>query len=143
MEQIEYELRNAMSKAIDTHHEVIRFGKHRGTKYPRIPVSYLRWMVNTKTPEWDYAKAELDRRGTTLPKIEVSAHAIDRASEHCLGNWHYDKAKGEGLYSWLSRVTLEAIAEGKQIEEEKYQWKDMKFVIAQGYEYPVLKTVMK
>lgn len=91
----------------------------------------------------DYAKAEFDRRGDTMPKVELSGHAIDNASLRVRKIWHETRGKDEGLYSWLQRVTLEAIDKGEVLESGKIKYLGMKFVIAEGAEFPVLKTIMK
>lgn len=48
----------------------------------------------------------------------------------------------KGIYSWLMRVTLEAIDKGERLESGKIKYLGMKFVIAQGEEFPCLKTIM-
>lgn len=58
----------------------------------------------------DLARAELGRRGTTIDAVvEVSGHAIDRASLSPIrGVWKDDRQPGEGLHAWLTRVATEA-----------------------------------
>jgi hypothetical protein len=130
---------------IDTHGIKLTFGKHEGKLLTRVPVSYLRWLANEKgmDPDWKaLAKAEHERRGNTFPSVELSGHAIDKASLRVRRIWHEDRAEEEGLYSWLMRVTLEAIEKGERLESGKIKYLGMKFVIEQGEEYPVLKTIM-
>jgi hypothetical protein len=131
------------TEQLNTHGVVINYGRHKGELVTRLPVSYLRWMINEKAPMWEYAKAEFDRRGDTMPKIELSGHAIDNASLRVRKIWHETKLENEGLYSWLQRVTLEAIERGERLESGKIKYLRMKFVIEQGEEYPVLKTIMR
>jgi len=126
-----------------THGVKINFGKHKGDLFTRLPVSYLKWMVNSKAPMADIAKAEFERRGDTMPLVELSGHAIDNASLRVRKIWHEDRGDEEGLYSWLQRVTLEAIKHGKKLESGKIKHKGMKLVIEQGEEFPVLKTIMR
>ena len=76
-----------MTNEINPHGEIIGFGKHKGERFTRLPVSYLRWMINEKTRQHEIAKAEFDRRGDTMPKVDLSGHAIDKASLRCLGIW--------------------------------------------------------
>lgn len=129
---------------MNTHGVTLTFGKHKGELLTRIPVSYLKFMINTKTPQHDLAKAEFERRGDTMPKVELSGHAIDNASIRVRDIWHQTKqSNDEGLYSWLQRVTLGAIEHGELLESGKIKYMDMKFVIQQGEEFPVLKTIMK
>jgi hypothetical protein len=135
-----------MSQAPSTHGIVIPFGKHKGELLTRVPVSYLRWMSNEPNMDakWkELAKAEWERRGDTMPKVEISAHAIDRASLRVRKTWHRNRShEDEGLYSWLSRVTLEAIEKGKKLDNGKIEYMGLKFVVAEGEEFPSLKTVM-
>ncbi len=99
----------------NTHGVKLAFGKHKGELLTRAPVSYLRWMVNKKTDQADLARAEIERRGSKFPEVELSGHAIDNASLRCFNNWRegcHRSEKGnhpvEGLHSWLARMTLEA-----------------------------------
>ena len=126
-----------------THGIIIEFGKHKGEIFTRLPVSYLKWMINTGTDQSDVAQAEFDRRGCTMPSVELSGHAIDNASLRVRKIWHETREKNEGLYSWLQRVTLGAIENGKRLESGKIKYMRMKFVIVEGEEFPVLKTIMR
>jgi len=128
---------------IDPHGKQIAFGKHKGELFTRLPVSYLKWMINNKTQDWEIAKAEFDRRGDTMPVVELSGHAIDNASIRVRKTWHETKNDGEGLYSWLQRMTLEAIEKGEKLDSGKIKYKGMKFVIVEGEEFPTLKTIMR
>lgn len=128
--------------ALDTHHVRINYGKHKGELLTRLPLSYLRWMVNENAPMADYAKAELDRRGNTMPTVELSGHAIDRASLRVRKIWHQTRGKDEGLYSWLTRMVHEAQERGTKVDEGNYLYNGMKLSIAQGEEFPTLKTVV-
>ena len=128
---------------INTHGLTIDFGKHKGELFTRLPVSYLKWMINTGTNQSDVAQAEFDRRGCTMPSVELSGHAIDNASLRVRKIWHETRENDEGLYSWLQRVTLGAIESGEKLESGKIKYMGMKFVIAEGEEYPALKTIMR
>ena len=128
---------------MNTHGLKIDYGKHKGELFTRLPVSYLRWMVNEKAPQWEVAKAEFERRGDTMPKVELSGHAIDNASLRVRKIWHETRGKDEGLYTWLQRMTLEAREKGERLESGKIKYKGMKFVIAEGAEFPILKTIMR
>lgn len=128
---------------LNTHGLTINYGKHKGELFTRLPVSYLRWMINEKSQMWEVAKAEFERRGDTMPKVELSGHAIDNASIRVRKIWHETKNEGEGIYSWLQRVTLEALESGKKLESGKIKYLGMKFVIAEGEEFPTLKTIMR
>ena len=128
---------------LNTHGVKVEFGKHRGELLTRVPAGYLRFMVNQNTPQADLARAEVERRGHKLPEVELSGHAIDNASLRVRKIWHETRGKDEGLYSWLSRMTLEALEKGERLEGGKIKYLGMKLVIEQGEEFPVLKTVMK
>ena len=129
---------------MNTHGLTIEFGKHRGELFTRIPVSYLKWMINTPDcPQQEIAKAEFERRGDTLPQVELTGHAIDNASLRVRKIWHETKKDGEGLYSWLQRMTLDAWEHGERLPTGKIKWQRMKFVIEEGAEFPVLKTIMQ
>jgi len=131
-----------MESQINPHDKLIEFGKHKGERFTRLPVSYLRWMINEKTPQNEIAKAEFERRGDTMPKINLTGHAIDNASLRVRKIWHETRGNDEGLYSWLQRMTLEAIAQGATIGDCVH-YKGMKFCIAKGDEFPTLKTIMR
>ena len=119
----------------------IDFGKHAGERYTRVPVSYLRWMVNVRHPKADIAEAELNRRGTTLPTLEISHHAIDRASVHLLDKWRKWRQKDEGLYSWLHRVANQAWQ--KDQSADRVEFGGIVFVFERDGAWPVVKTVIR
>jgi hypothetical protein len=95
------------------------------------------------------AAAELKRRGSTLPTIEVSGHALDRASLSCRAIWHQTaKDDNEGLYSWLCRIGREALdstedgMEGHSESREcEIEYLGLKLIFALGEFYPTIKTV--
>lgn len=128
---------------LNTHGIKINYGKHKDELFTRLPVSYLRWMVNEKAPMHEYAQAEFERRGDTMPKVQISAHAIDNASLRVRKIWHETRGEEEGLYSWLTRITLEAIQNGEKLDSGKIKYLGMKLVIKQGEEYPSLLTIMQ
>lgn len=127
---------------MNTHGLKLDFGKYDGQLYTRVPVSYLLWMVQCGHSRQEIAKAELDRRGTTVPNIEVSGHAIDSASLRLRKRWHETaKSKDEGLHSWLIRVAEEALERKKPNSDGVVFHNGIKFVFDFG-EWPVLKTCM-
>lgn len=128
---------------LNTHSVVIEFGKHKGQLLTRVPVGYLRWMINENSQMAEYAKAEMDRRGDTMPTVELSGHAIDNASLRVRKIWHESRAQDEGLYTWLTRMVHEALENGKRLESGKIKYNGMKLVIRQGEEYPTLVTIMR
>lgn len=131
-----------MAEAINTHGMVCDFGRHKGTPYTQLPVSYLKWMVNADHSRADVAAAELKRRGTVTPDLEISGHAVDRASLNCRKVWHGDRGQDEGLHAWLVRVSGEALKQPKDAKG-RHRHKGMKFVFEADGVWPVLKTVMR
>lgn len=136
---------------IDTHGKVINFGKHKGTLWTRVPVSYLRYLINTPAPEprnnngnaSEIAKAELQRRGSVIPTLEISGHAIDRASLNCRKMWHATALdSNEGIHAWLMRQAMNALALKQVNAEGQYLFGGMKFCFQPGEEFPILKTVI-
>lgn len=125
----------------------MNFGKHKGERWTRLPISYLKWILNqpdmaevTKAT----AQAELERRGTILNyELELSGHAIDRASLACLRYWKdLRKDDNEGMHAWLQRIAYDALAHGRKIDDTTFEYKNLKFSFAFGEMYPTLKTVM-
>lgn len=133
---------------LNTHDVTIDFGKHKGERLTRVPVSYLRWMANEEkmATRWkELAAAEMKRRGTVMPTLELSGHAIDNASLRVRKIWHETKQGQEGIYSWLMRVTNAALQVGRKDPDkpDRINYMGIVFVIAQGEEFPILKTVMR
>jgi len=133
-------------KEINTHHLVVTFGKYKGELWTRVPLDYLQWLVNQKETikgmenNKKMAQAELNRRGTRVRKeVEITPHAIDRASLRCRKIWHETSKEDEGIYTWLSRVASEVIQ--KKGMNEKVNYLNMKFVFKVGKNYPILKTI--
>lgn len=131
-----------MEASINTHHLVVTFGRYEGERWTRVPVGYLRWMLNHPThifPEGSLAiaQAELARRGTAMPTtVEISGHALDRASLRLLDYWRHTRRPGEGLYTWLLRLATEAYT-----GEEEGLSQGVRFVYDVGEYYPTVKTV--
>lgn len=132
---------------INTHHMKIGFGRNKGELYTRLPISYLRWMVNVSSQEHEIAKAELDRRGyTDMPPLEVSGHAIDSASLRCLAAWkkvQKNNVTREGLHAWLIRMSKEVLEAVTLDSQSRYIHVGAKLVMIfeQDGQWPILKTV--
>jgi hypothetical protein len=121
----------------------IDFGKHRGERWTRLSQNYLRYLINTEHPQAYLARAELERRGISeLPDLEITAHAVDRASQNCLDIWQRTRKGDEGLHAWLRRAVKEALERGERDAAGRYLWHGMRLVIYQGVQFPLLKTVM-
>jgi hypothetical protein len=132
---------------INTHNLRVDFGKHKGELWTRVPVAYLKWLTN-KAPinpgdiAGDIARSELKRRGTVTPTIEVSGHAIDRASLSCRKIWHETRGPDEGLHAWLCRMAQAALDAKDETKSGKFHHCGMLFAFEFGECYPALKTVM-
>jgi hypothetical protein len=133
-----------MSEPLNTHFWKMKDGNFRGQPITRVPASHLKWMVSTNHKHADYARAEMDRRGTITPDLEISGHAIDRASLHCLKIWRRDRKPDEGLHSWLVRVAREAWdLKVPDAAPERRNHKGIRFVFRFESAWPVLLTVVK
>lgn len=129
-------------KQIDTHLFKMPNGKFQGKYITRVPVSYLKWMVNSRHQLADHAKAELERRGTVTPQIDISGHAIDRASQRLLPLWQKDLMPEEGLHAWLARRGYEAWQMICVTEKDKVEYLGVIWAFERDGDWPVLKTVM-
>lgn len=128
---------------MNTHNMIVDFGKHKGERWTRVPADYLRWLANSddqSSPNVAIAHEELKRRGTKVShEVEITPHAIDRASLKFRKIWHQTAlSDNEGLYSWLSRVAQEASVYST---EDVVEYIGMRFCFKRGSIYPVLKTV--
>jgi hypothetical protein len=136
-------------KPEDMHNKIVDFGKHKGERWTRIPIGYLKWLVNeTEGERHDFAQLELKRRGTVIERVvELSSHSIDRASLRCRKIWHRDTEGLEekpGLYTWLHTVASEAYElTGSRRPKDivKVRHKGMEFTFINGNEFPILKTI--
>lgn len=128
---------------MNTHNVTIDFGKHKGELWTRLPIGYLKWMLNEMPPDsekYQMAESELARRGDTMPReVEISNHAIDKASLRVRKAWHTDRGQDEGLYSWLVRISTEVLSDK---QEERIRHKGCVLVFTYGNFFPTLKTVM-
>jgi len=133
----------AEGKAVTTHNKRIKTGKHKGELFTRLPVSYLSWMVNVNHSEHELARSELIRRGTVIPVLDVTGHAIDRVSQLGLRVWKKHRIENEGIHSWLHRAASDALMSKQSGENNQYKHLGLVFVFDLGGCWPVLKTVMR
>ena len=133
-------------KHINTHGLKVDFGKHKGELWTRVPVGYLRWCVNELPKDRDthrIAEAELARRGDTMPTtVNISNHAIDKASLRLLTAWQANRYDDEGLYSWLVRMCNEALKAEDGNRPKRITYNGCVLIFAYGNAYPTLKTVV-
>lgn len=122
--------------------EELEYGRYAGAPWTRIPVGYLRWMVNVRHAQAESARRELERRGTTFPDLELSGHAIDRVSQRMLDEWQRRRRGDEGLNSWLHRTARDALDRGHDLGRGRHEWEGAIYVFAMDNEWPVLMTVL-
>lgn len=126
----------------DTH---VTFGQHKGELWTRVPISYLRWMWNNNHTHIEHAVKEMERRGMSFTKIELelSGHAIDRASLHdnIRRSWEREGLpQGIGLNLWLTRLAAEA-HKTKPTRPGQRVHLGFVFEFFEGEHWPVLKTI--
>ena len=119
-------------------------GRHKGKSIEHVPVGYLKWMVNEHHTQAGWAESELKRRGTTFPNLDISGHAINRASLCCKWEYRETRNENEGLHSWLVRMAEAALERGipRPGHEGQYALHGMSFRFTTEHEWPVLKTVL-
>jgi hypothetical protein len=128
---------------IDVHEYVMPHGPYKGKRLVHVPLSYLRRMVQREHSNMEYAEAELKRRGSLKPRLDVSGHAVDRASLYCYRLWKKTRRDGnEGLHSWCHRMACEAMENGQKIGE-RFKYHGLYFVIEVDGGWPILKTIIK
>lgn len=127
---------------LNTHNVKLQFGQYEGELYTRVPFNYLVWMVSIDHQYSDFAEAEIARRGGVVPDVEITAHAVDRASIHLMDRY-YDlrESEDEGLHRFLCRMTLEALKRGGKQNEDRFSYKRIIFIVELSGVIPVLKTV--
>lgn len=142
---------------MNTHDAIMSFGKYAGQRVTRVPVGYLKWavsngaelMVTTKDgafPFHEVARAEILRRGERLENIDVTLHAIDRASLYFIPKYRLERGHMEGIASWVGRLAWEAWQQRESIGKKgedgiwKIEYSGIKFIIEEML-IPVVKTV--
>lgn len=127
---------------------VMPSGKYKGAPITGVPTFYLRkFIAHRKASELrDLAVKELERRGEVdFPNIEITSHAIDRASIRLGYLWAESSEKEEGLVTWLARMADEALAKYKRNPDRgsvvRVKHKSIVFVFELKYITPVLVSV--
>lgn len=134
-------------RKVQTENVEIGFGKHRGQLWTRVPVSYLRWILQQERKgqmekAQDYAGSELARRGTDLTiEMEISPHAINKFSLRHMAYYRAKAKKDEGLYSFILRTASMAIEKGEELVDGKRKFDNITFCFDFSLCEPVLKTV--
>ena len=75
-----------------------------------------------------------------IGKLIITGHAIDRATTRCKSFYRRYKRNGEGSYSWLVRMSFEALKYGG-LESQKIQYKGMLFAFSKDEGTGFLKLV--
>lgn len=130
---------------MNTHGLIVDFGKFKGQRWTRLPISYLKWLINIGSQYASIAQYEMTRRViTTLDQMDISGHAVDRASMFCSKQWRETREKSEGLHSWIYRKACAALKDGKitGTESEGRIYEGMKFIFKFGSVSPTLVTIM-
>ena len=132
---------------MNTHDLIIDFGKHKGERWTRIPIDYLNWIINTTEDSENktrkIAESEVNRRGSFIPTLDISPHAINKASLRCMDIWERTRKENEGLHAWLHRMAEEALLLAPGLKAERIIYNNMRLVFNYGSCYPALKTIMK
>ncbi len=126
----------------DTHNLIVDFGAHAGRPWTRTPVSWLLHIIRQGHPQAHLAQAELDRRGVAIANMDISNHAINRASLDCWDLYRRTRGEGEGLHAWMLRMAEEARRwppddKGRHFHNGAY------WCFAGDDEWPVLATVIR
>jgi hypothetical protein len=118
-------------------------GKFRGVLITRVPPGYLRWMISSGHVLWEFAKKELDRRGSEELNIEVTAHAIDRASCRLIDKFMAEASPQEGIWTWLAKKAEEALAKYDGMLQDNIQvlHEEVVYVFEMKFVVPVLTSV--
>jgi hypothetical protein len=129
------------------HYRIVCPGRWCGELVTRVPLAVLRRIARGTGPDAAMAAAELNRRGAVLPAIEITMHAIDRASQSLLGVWRKTRQPGEGLNAWLHRMAAEAVEARRDAHTEKpaklRSPAGIEFALDWTGKYPLVKTVVR
>jgi len=132
------------------HYQIIHFGPHIGKPYTRLPIQYLRWLVN-KDVQFENANkmalAELQRRGISLEKrhVDVSMHAIDRVTTDYFDVYLEHRASPrEGVASWLFRTVENRLSwNSPSAGQEDFHLHGLRFIVRWGCTHPTLVTLFR
>ena len=75
-------------------------------------------------------------------KIEISKHAIDRASMRIMNQWIITNIGNEGLHTWLLRASKEALANNERDSRGRYSHLGKKFVFDFEEKKAILVTII-
>ena len=103
---------------MDTHNKLVGFGKYKAWRWTNVPISFLKKVANGDGDCNKIADAELERRGfKDHGDIELTMHALNKASITFFNEWREMSENREGIVDWVLRVFREALMNGKVISE--------------------------
>ena len=74
--------------------------------------------------------------------LQVSGHAVDRASMRALETWQTYRRPAEGLYAWLRREAKTALTQPPDARGYRHHL-GLRWAFDEGDGWPVLKTVIR
>lgn len=95
-------------------------GRFKGVAITRTPLKYLQWADrNMEEHLSKKAREEIERRGVPQRTLEVSDHAIDKASTRFCQIWQAETCMSVGLLTWLSKRAEQALESVPARTDEK------------------------
>lgn len=121
----------------------IPMGKYKGCLITRVPPRYLRWMVSSGHILMSFAKQELERRGTEESNIEITSHAVDRASCRLMDKYMAEAGADEGINTWLAKKAEEALNDydGELKDNIQVLYEGVTYAFEMKFVLPVLMSV--
>lgn len=118
-------------------------GRFKGVPLSQVPPGYLRRLAASKHDLAPAARAELRRRGITIYSLEITAHAVDRASLRAPRIFLETRLPDEGLHAWLGRLAEEALSTATPNGRVNFrvEFKGIVWVFDLRYEVPVLMSI--
>jgi len=122
----------------------ISFGKYAGKQWTQVPLNYIKFLVKNKAYDMHLAEKEMNRRGASIDDddMDLSGHAINRASQYCLDLWQKQRKGGEGLHAWLLKNAKQAFKH-RPANKEKIPHNQMLFVFQSEGIGATLLTVIR
>lgn len=119
-------------------------GKHIGKPITQVPIIYLHQLIEQQCEGHEYASMEIERRGTKHSNfVDITYHAIDRASMQLMDIYRATRLPNEGLYTWLGRQAESAMKHGRTVGNRIVDHRNIRWVFSFEYTPPKLVTVMR
>lgn len=120
--------------------KLVPYGKYKGYQWSMVPIRFLKFQLNNKTSLMGQCERELKRRGAVnMDYLEVTFHAINRASVKLLNEYLNTRKPDEGIHDWLHR--LATIASYRMNSEMVVNHEHICFTFIRGLEGYILVTV--